>query len=243
MATERILALITSRFMAVSESERREIIAERIAPKTNIDVVYPRIDTGYFRPRNQQEARHQLGIPQNDPIVIGVGRLAPQKDPVGFVATIAQVRTSNPTVSGIWVGDGEMRTEVIAMAKQLGVSKNLQITGWVDDVRPYIAASDILLSTSRYESFGYVIPEAFSMERPVVASRITGTIDVVFPEAESLLYLPSDITQATIALRRLIDNEALRRELGSLGRASVMQRFSDSAMRTALCTSYHAVLT
>ena len=61
-------------------------------------------------------------------------------------------------------------------------------TGWLDDVRSYIAAANVFISTSRYESFGYATAEALAMARPVVASNITGTIDVVRSDVDAQLF-------------------------------------------------------
>jgi glycosyltransferase involved in cell wall biosynthesis len=242
MAVERGLSIFTNRFVAVSDSERRQIVDEGIADKNCVDVVYPRIDTKFYRPRDRDAARRELGLPADVPIVVGVGRLASQKNPLNFVHAIARLRAVYPAVTGVWVGDGELRAEVERAAAQYDLGQALQITGWISDIRPYIAASDVLLSTSRYESFGYVIPETFAMERPAVASSVVGTIDVFFPAAEQLLYPPEDLDRAVEMLKRVLADAGLRSELGRLGRLSVIERFSSSAMRTALCTSYDKAL-
>jgi glycosyltransferase involved in cell wall biosynthesis len=170
MAAERALAVLTRRFIAVSDSERQQIVAEGLTTEDRIDVVYPRIDATHFSPRDRDASRHELGLPPNVSIVVGIGRLAPQKDPLGFVTAIARLRVQCPSAVGVWVGDGELRPQVEAAVADLQLGDSLRIAGWKADIRPYIAAADVVLSTSRYESFGYVIPETFAMERPVVAS-------------------------------------------------------------------------
>jgi glycosyltransferase involved in cell wall biosynthesis len=242
MSAERMLGVITDRFIAVSESERREIIDEGIAQSGRVDVVYPRIDAAYYCPREQGEARRELRLPQGVPIVLGIGRLAPQKDPLSFVSAIARLRATMPTAIGIWVGDGELRNQVEAAARRLRLGEGLQIAGWISDVRPHIAACDVLLSTSRYESFGYAVAESFAMERPAVASRVTGTVDVFYPAAESLLYPAGALDEAVTRLTRLLNDKALRKELGGLGRSSMIENFSGAAMYRALSSSYRAAL-
>jgi glycosyltransferase involved in cell wall biosynthesis len=242
-SAERVLATFTDRFIADSESERREIVDEGIAEETRIDVVSPRIDAAHFRAQDRRTARRDLGLPDDAPIIIGIGRLAPQKDPLTFAAMIALLRSIEPRVIGVWVGDGELRNKLEAEAERLQLGGALRVTGWVRDVRPYIASCDVLLSTSLYESFGYFVAEAFAMERPVVATRVTGTVDIFFPEADSFLYAIGNRHAALISLKRLLDDPAMRLNVGRMGRLEMLRKFSDSAMHTALYSAYNAALT
>ncbi len=237
MLAERVLAGSTKRFIAVSDSERTEIIGEGVCEPDRVDVVYPRIDAEYFAPRDKADARRALAL-GSSPIVVGIGRLAPQKDPLRFVETIAKVRAGRPEVSGIWVGDGELREAVEAAARRHGLGAGFHVTGWTADIRPYIAACDVLLSTSRYESFGYVIPETLAMGRPVVAARVMGVVDVLNVGHADMLFEPDATDQAALLLERIIDSEALQSELAAVGRRSVVERFSTHAMAAALVTSY-----
>jgi glycosyltransferase involved in cell wall biosynthesis len=242
MLAERLLAPLTRRFIAVSDSERAQIIGEGIGEPDSVDVVYPRIDTTAFAPCDRARARANLGLPQDVPIVIGIGRLAPQKDPFSFVETLARLQQAVPAAVGIWVGDGDLRLAVEERAAALKLGTSFSVAGWQADVRPFIAAGDVLLSTSRYESFGYVIPETFAMERPVVASRVMGTVDVFHPAARCMLYESGRLDQAAKAIEQLIRDKALSMEIGRLGRVNVIKTFSTTAMRAALSTSYAASL-
>jgi glycosyltransferase involved in cell wall biosynthesis len=237
MLAERTLAPLTKRFIAVSDSERREIITTKLAEGTRVDVVHPRIDTQRYAPRSRPAARLALGLP-DIPVIVGVGRLSAQKDPLSFLQILARVRRSHRRTIGIWVGDGDLRAEAEKLAAHLGLAEAFRITGWTTDVRPYIAASDMLLSTSRYESFGYVIPETLSMERPVVASRVTGTIDVVDSDVQSMLFGTAEIAEAAALVNMLIADRELAARLARHGRSSVVQKFAMSTMRSALMSSY-----
>lgn len=237
MIAERALARATRRFIAVSDSERSQIVSEGICSAARVDVVYPRIDAQYFAPRDGRAARDALALAVG-PIVIGIGRLAPQKDPLQFVKTIAKVRERYPETVGIWVGDGELREATQTAAGALGLGDNFRIAGWTNDVRPYIAACDVLLSTSRYESFGYVIPETFAMERAVVAARVMGVVDVLDVGREEMLFEPGRSDDAALLIGRMIGDGGLRTALARAGRQSVIERFSTAAMSAALRASY-----
>jgi glycosyltransferase involved in cell wall biosynthesis len=178
MRVECCLAGATDMFVAVSDSERQQIIDLRLAKPAAVKVVYPCVNTEYFTPMDGQETRRRLEL-HSGPVVIGIGRLTYQKNPVEFLRVLHRLRADRADVQAIWVGDGELEKEFNDVVRQLRLDKILRIIPWTDDIRPYLAASDITLSTARFESFGYVVAEALAMTKPVVASRITGTVDIL----------------------------------------------------------------
>ena len=117
----------------------------------------------------------------------------------------------------------------------------VSIAGWLDDVRPYIAACDLLVSTSVYESFGYVTAEAMAMDRPVVASAITGTVDVVGTDVDDQLYQSGDIGSAVELAERLLRDASRASAVAGRGRKQKSCRRSrPKRMRRGLSGAYSA---
>jgi glycosyltransferase involved in cell wall biosynthesis len=104
---------------------------------------------------------------------MGVGRLTAQKDPLRFIEIVRHLQKIMPGVKGVWIGDGELR-QSFEQTAAIGPG-SIHLVPWQQDIRPFLSAADVLLSTSRYESFGYMVAEALALEVPVVASRINGT--------------------------------------------------------------------
>jgi glycosyltransferase involved in cell wall biosynthesis len=236
---EHLLAVRLDVLAAVTPSERDELRALRLVPRNRIHVVNPTIDPVAYAPADREAAREKLGLSKN-PLVIGIGRLASQKDPLAFVDFVAELRKRVPNASAIWVGGGELQPMMEARIDALDLRSCLKITGWLDDVRPYLAACDLLVSTASYESFGYVAAEAFAMDRPVVASAITGTVDVVVTDTEQQLYKHGDVaTAAQLAARFLLDEDAAK-SAADRGRSYVLRAFSVPEMRRSLEAAYAA---
>jgi glycosyltransferase involved in cell wall biosynthesis len=168
--------------------------------------------------------------------------LTAQKDPLAFVNLIALLRKSVPNVRAFWVGDGELRPALETRIAALGLGSCMSVTGWLEDVRPYIAAADAFVSTSRYESFGYVTAEACAMERPVVASRITGTVDVVRGDVAVQLFPLDDLDAAAAQLVRLLGDPSYAAEVAGRDREYVNAAFSREATRKGLYAAYDAAL-
>lgn len=240
---ERVLRPLTARYSAVSESERAELMSIKIGDENSIDVVHPTIDTAHFDVRRQQSARSDLSLPLNAKVVVGVGRLVLQKNPHLFLEVIQRVAAHYPALRAFWIGEGDMRSEIQAAITALGLADVVTLVGWQQDVRPYIAASDLLLSCSSYESFGYMVAEALAMERPVVASNVTGTSDIMSGPLGDWLYAPGDLEAAASRICALLNDQATTARVGAVGRELMAQRFNREAMTKALHRVYQAAMT
>jgi glycosyltransferase involved in cell wall biosynthesis len=236
---EHVLALRLDILSAVTPSERDELRALKLLPSGRIYVVVPAIRSDIYAPADRVAARSRLGL-NDGPLVIAIGRLTLQNGPLAFVDLVAALKTRVGDVRGIWVGDGELRNAMEERIKCLGLQPQVSIAGWQDDVRPYIAASDLLVSTSVYESFGYVTAEAMAMDRPVVASAVTGTTDVVATDVGQQLYRSGDISGAVKLAERLLRNGSCASAIAERGRRHVLSTFSTDAMLRGLIGAYAA---
>jgi glycosyltransferase involved in cell wall biosynthesis len=236
---ERLLALRLDVLAAVTSSERDELRALKLLPPGRIHVIVPTIRSDVFAPANRSQARRALGLPDG-PLVIAIGRLTAQKDPLAFVDFVACLRERLAAVHAVWVGDGELRATMEQRIAELSLQGTLAITGWLDDVRPYLAASDLVASTAAYESFGYATAEALAMDRPVVASAITGTVDVVTTDVGDQLYRYRDIVSAAVLAGRLLSDPAYAAAVARRGRARVLATFCVDEMRRGLAGAYTA---
>lgn len=238
---EKILALRLDVIAAVTESERNELHALGLLPFEQIHVVVPTIPADVFAPRDRDAARSELGYGP-EPTIVAIGRLTRQKDPLRFVEVAHALRKRVPSLRAVWVGDGELRGDMEARIAELGLASCVSITGWLEDVRTHIAAANLFVSTSRYESFGYVTAEALAMERPVVASRITGTVDVVRVDTAEQLYTLDDVEAAAEQAARMLTDLRFAEEVATRGRKHVNSAFSVAETRRALMLAYAAAL-
>jgi glycosyltransferase involved in cell wall biosynthesis len=174
--------------------------------------------------------------------VIAVGRLIAQKDPEAFIQIMKRVRSIRPDVLGVWVGSGELGDEFHASVVANGLQDVISVVPWVHDVRAYLAAADVLLSTARFESFGYVTAEAYAMQRPVVASNVTGTCDIMRKELAQWLFEPSDYPRAAQLIIELINDPATAARIANQGRDTMMRCFTTENMRESLMNAYASAL-
>lgn len=235
---EKLLAGFTDRFVAVSHSEREELVGLGLAGRDKIDVVYPILEADHFVPLDKQEVRRALNLP-SVPLIVAVGRMAVQKDPIAFLRVVRRVRDLGLDAHALWVGDGELRKDFDREVEENNLQGVVRVVGWQHDVRPFIAAADVVLTCARHESFGFVVAEALAMERPVVATHVTGTVDVMTGPLARYLYRPGDYDAAANLVLGLLSDIDTARNIARLGREQVRSAFSVIEFKRQLAHAYN----
>ena len=190
------------------------------------------------------DARSELGIGPDDPVVITVCRLFPAKGPAELVRAISVLRDRHPAVRLVVVG-GEMtpgfRAELEALVTSCDAERNVIFTGRRDDVERLMGAADVYAMPSLYEPFGLVYAEAMAMRLPVVALDNGGTPEVVEHGVTGLLSPAGDHDALVKHLGVLLDDPAYRDALGSAGRARVERHFTAQRMARDVAAVYERI--
>lgn len=228
---ERFAGHFTDAMLGVSRSEREELESYKVVPASKLHYVTAGIDVSAFAAYSDSgEFRRQMSIPA-DAILIGTaGRLAPQKDPLTFVRAAAQLHHAGVPAYFAWAGDGELREQAEDLARSLGVAERVRFTGYRRDIRPFLAALDVFALTSRYESFGYVTCEAMALGKPVVATNVAGSKELVQDGETGLLIPCGDVDACAAAVRKLAGDPVLRRAMGAAGRQRVCEHYDVGRM-------------
>lgn len=213
---ERILGhLRTDSLIAVSTTEYNEIASMRIVPASRLI----RIDAGI----SAEETVALAGSPPAPahPTVVLVGRLTAQKDPLFAAEVSARVIRRLPQARFVWVGDGELRPDFEARIRALGVEDRWTITGWVENPFGFVAAGTVCALVSRYEGVGYVNLEAMALGKPMIATRVAGSGDLVVDGVTGLLLPLDDLEGFASATARLLADEATCRAMGKAAQERV----------------------
>jgi glycosyltransferase involved in cell wall biosynthesis len=177
---ERWLGLGSTVLVAVSEAVKSDLVALGVAPPSKIRVVELGLPLQALRgalPRGG--LRRQFAVPDDACLVGIVGRLAPIKDIDAFIHAAALVAPRDPRVHFAIVGDGELRGELEALAQRLNLSARVHFYGWRRDMAAIYGDLDIVVNCSRNEGTPVALIEALAAGRPVVATRVGGTPDVL----------------------------------------------------------------
>jgi glycosyltransferase involved in cell wall biosynthesis len=222
---ERMLAGASGAIVAVSDEVRDDLVRMRVAPREKVHVVQYGFDLDR-RVSAPARSRAELGVAEDAFVAGWAGRLTAIKRPLDLVRIAAGVEG----MTLVLAGDGELRPQVEALARELGVDERVRLLGYVDDIASVYAASDVFLLTSANEGTPVVAIEALAAGVPVVATDAGGTRTVVDDGETGVLAPVGDVEALVAGVRRLRGDERLRREQGEAGGRRMRERFSTSRM-------------
>jgi len=215
----------------VCEAQRRRWHARFVRGRTN-QVIYNGVDTAQWlhaTTGDGERVRAQFGIAP-DAFVVGMSAvLRPEKNHVQLVEALAALRARGQRMKALMIGDGPTRPQVEARARELGVEDDVIITGFQQDVKPFVAACDAVALTSFAEAMSLAAIEAMAMGKPVVHSDVGGAAEMIANGREGYLFPVNDTPALVERLEALSDRAACER-MGAIARETVRVRFSEHAM-------------
>jgi glycosyltransferase involved in cell wall biosynthesis len=121
-------------------------------------------------------------------------------------------------------------------------NKQIVITGYVNDVRPPLLASDVFVFPSYREGFPNVVMQACCMERPCIVTNINGCNEIIQHGTTGLIVEPKDEHQLYEAMRYMATNPTKREEFGALSRKFVVENFNQQYLWKLILTEYKTQL-
>jgi glycosyltransferase involved in cell wall biosynthesis len=229
---DRMVGRLVDAYSVVSKANAEYLIDVKRYPARKISVIHPGSDLSKFDPSRPAPAglRESLGISGDDPVVVMVGRLEPQKGHRVLLDAMPAVRERFPRVKLICAGEGALRAELEAQTKSLGLEETVRFIGYPRDIRDYLALATITVLPSFYEGMPVTPVESLACRRTVVATAVDGTPDVVVDGKTGLTVPAGDSAQLAQAMCKLLGDEHLRDTLARQGRQWVMENFSVEQM-------------
>ena len=213
-------------------------------PRRPVEVVPNGADTRVFAPREASEARRRLGVPDGGPVVSYVGKLVPRKGVDTLIEALGILhRRPGGAPLLVAAGIGELREPLEARAAELGVADRVRFVGKVphDDVGWWMAAGDVFVLPSLSEGLPTVVCEAMNCGRPVVATAVDGTPEIVRDGETGLLVPPSDARALAGALARLVDDPVLAARMGARALEIGRERYTWEANARTMTRIYEAL--
>ena len=228
---ERFLATAADALVAVSETVKRDLVELGVASASKIRVIPLGLELGALAgelPRGV--LRREAGIAAGAPLVGMVGRLVPIKDVPTFLQAARRVLERRPEVRFAIVGDGEEREALEALCRSLGLERAVHFFGWRSDLAGVYGDLDVVVNASRNEGTPVALIEALAAARPVVATAVGGTPDLVGKDERGLLVPPAEpALLAQAVLETLEESDAARRR-ALAGREHVMSQHSSERL-------------
>lgn len=232
------IARMSHRVICVGESDRSLGVRLGILGERQSRVIHNGVQPEAFRTPTEDGAavRAELGVPDGCLVVSLFGRLTVQKGQTTFLE--AATRLSAQDVRFLLVGDGEDREKLEQQVAALGLTDRVIFTGFRSDVPRLLSASDVVVLPSLWEGLPICLLEAMAAGRPVIASAVDGSVEVVVPGQTGLLVPPEHPEALASAIAFLLEHPQARERFGASGRERVRLRFSLSEMLRATGAIY-----
>jgi glycosyltransferase involved in cell wall biosynthesis len=242
IALERLLARDTDALIAVSPRVHDDLIARyRIGARERFVVAQLGFELDEFAEvdaRARTAARRELEIPEGASVVTTVGRLTAIKNQMLFLDVAARLIAEGRSTIFLVVGDGELRGELEAGARERGIANRVRFLGWRRDLAAIHAASDVFAITSLNEGTPVALIEAMASEVASVSTDVGGVRDVIIDESMGIVVPSEDPAALAKAIGDLLEDRARRAAMAAAARRSVLSRYTFAKLTESIAQLY-----
>jgi glycosyltransferase involved in cell wall biosynthesis len=206
----------TSRIVAVAEAVRREAIDMFGAAEDRVVTIPNAVDPGRLaNGATREHLRRELGIGRTEPVILSLGALTWEKDPLAHVEVAARAIRRVPGARHLIVGEGPLRADLEEAVDRAGLRGRVRLLGSRADVASLLRAADVLLLASRTEGMPGCVIEAGLIGTPTAGYAVAGLAEVVSDGETGLLASPGDVEGLSDRVVQLLNHEELRLRLGA----------------------------
>ena len=233
---ERSLRGLVTRYIAVSDSIRRELVEGYGLPTDKITTVHNGVDPAPFlAPQDRGAARAAFGLPAGDTVVVGLAaRFSAQKGLRHLVDAVpllrAELRANGREVVVVIGGSGPLGSALREQAVAAEASGSLRWPGHIDDIPAFLSALDVYVSPAETEALGMALIEAALAGVPTVATNVGGVPEVVVDGQTGLLVAPGDPAALAGAVAELVRNPDRAGALAVAARERCLREFAPERM-------------
>ncbi|WP_017304929.1 glycosyltransferase [Spirulina subsalsa] len=193
--------------VAVSKGAAEDLAQNTGLKGDRIQTIYNPVITPELQQKAQEPLDHPWFQPGEPPVILGVGKLETQKDFPTLIEAFAQVRQTQAARLVI-LGWGPERDRLETLIKDLNLSQDAALLGYVDNPYPYMARAAVFVLSSRWEGLPTVLIEAMTVNTPVVSTNCKSGAAEILAQGEygDLVPIGDSKTMAQAILQTLSQN-------------------------------------
>jgi glycosyltransferase involved in cell wall biosynthesis len=232
---------MTDYYIAISH-KIKDILVQDGVPRQRIFVVHSGIDPERFTAVSMDYLIPEFNLKSNEPVVVNVAHLAGHKGQQYLVRAIPLVLAKIPAARFFIVGEGELMSELKALAVSLGLNQKLIFTGFRQDVGAFYQIADLFVSSSVQEGLGTAVLDALALGKPVVATNSGGIPEIIQDGETGRLVAPADPAALAEGIIELLTNPKEARRMAMQGQMMVRKMFSVDLMVEKNIEVYRQIL-
>ncbi|MCR4439436.1 MAG: glycosyltransferase [bacterium] len=228
--------------VTVSDSIQKFVVDKRHQNPRAITTIHYGVDLRNYAPRPKTGSlAREIGAP-GATIFGTVAHFRKQKGHLYLVEAVQQVVAEYPEAHFVLVGVGREEPRVRERVAQLGLERHVHFLGLREDVHELLNEFDVFVLPSLWEGFPNVILEAMACAKPVVATAVEGTVELVVHGQTGLLAAPADAQSLASALLNMLADRELMARSGQAGRRRVEEHFTVEHQVAAFERLYDALI-
>lgn len=202
---EKICSRFTDKLITINK-EDYELAKRKFCAKEVYYVPGVGIDLSKFEniQVDRKAKRREIGVPEDAFLLLSVGELNENKNHQVIIKALAKL--NNPDVHYAIAGVGDKKDYLLSLAKELGVSKQLHLLGYRDDIPELNCSADVFCFPSIREGLSVSLMEAMACRMPCVVSKIRGNVDLI-DECGGEYFIPQNYAECYMALKEIINRD------------------------------------
>jgi glycosyltransferase involved in cell wall biosynthesis len=229
---ERYCSKFTDAVVFVSEADMAAGRRLRLAKPGKLRLVRNGVDVSILQSEAfaRRVAELRRGTGWGSPVVGTIARLHRQKGIVHLLRAAETILAGRPEGKIVVAGGGELEAPLRREAAALGLDRRFVLLGERADAREIMALFDVFVLPSLWEGLPLVLIEAAALGKPIVATDVEGSREILRDGETGRLVPPGDPAALAAAVRRLLDDPALAARLGARARETIPGRFTIEKM-------------
>ncbi|MFN2488989.1 MAG: glycosyltransferase family 4 protein [Actinomycetota bacterium] len=234
--SEPLAVRLSMRTFAVSEEIATSLRSATPRQAHKIEVLHLGIGEAPTVERDALGVRSELGVADDDALIVTAARLVPQKALDVALRAVAAL----PRATLALFGEGPLRARLEEMTRALGIAERVRFMGWRDDLADHIAAADVFCLSSTWEGVPLAAQEAILLGTPVVATDVGGMGELIEDKVSGRLVPKGDAAALARALGDLLGAPAVARRYAERAGSDLAEKFSTARMLARLEEAYRA---
>ena len=239
--SERLICHYADQVICVSQSNKdtgREVFGLKQA-----QVIENGVNLDRFNPDSQfMNLRKEFGFSESDFIVGFIARCTKQKNPILFLNSLMKAHETNPSVKGLFVGEGDMDQEVDAFIEQHQMQGYLYRTPFRTDVPDLLHCINVYCLPSLWEGLSIALLEAMAMRKAIIATPTDGTKEVITHQKNGLIVPFDDVSALANAIEIFYTDKKLRDDCATQARYYIAERFSAKRVAESVSAIYSGLI-
>jgi glycosyltransferase involved in cell wall biosynthesis len=240
MLLDRFSLYLPDHIIAVSQKMYDHIAKLPGLDPRRITMIQNAVDCdAFYQPNQRNHCRLEFGLNPESQVFGYTGRIDHVKRLDLLLESFVSVLLHHPHARLMIIGKGQLRPKLETLATRLGISHAVIWTGFRQDIPRLLSAIDIYIQPSINEGLPKSVLEALAAGKPVIATNVGGTSEVVIDGKTGILISPGSSTAIETAMVDLLDHPEKRLFLAEAGRSHVIQKFGVQRMVDAYENLYH----